>query len=174
MRLLKDNGYTYSSLSLCSRVGCPWGSTAGPWDRMPWLLTLYNKSNKIVKPIGIKLKNNFWILGLVSPNPGSKLIDDQIFTDINYLLITETYFFSKAPKKDFQAPGEASNRKEIILYRVPEFLSSRLNWVPPSLPNLCQFVSPQDPRRGDTLAFGRGGGGTQFRQLDRNSRTLYV
>ena len=28
--------WTYSFLSQCSTIGCPWGSIGGPWDRMLW------------------------------------------------------------------------------------------------------------------------------------------
>jgi hypothetical protein len=65
-----------------------------------------------------------------------------------------------------------------MLYRVPEFLSSRLSWDPPPTPPQASFVSPRrldpptpppqakvappmhlGPGGGDALACPRGGGG---------------
>jgi hypothetical protein len=50
--------------------------------------------------------------------------------------------------------------KGIILYRVPEFLSSRLNWVPPPPPRkrACLPPPPSIGSWGDTLACGEGVG----------------
>ncbi len=66
------------------------------------------------------------------------------------------------------------HRKGIILSRAPEFLSSRLNWVPPPPPP-HRVCLPQGPKWGGrhTLACGGVGGGTQFRRMARNSGTLY-
>jgi hypothetical protein len=53
--------------------------------------------------------------------------------------------------------------KGILLYRVPEFLSSRLNWAPhPLLASEC--APPPGPRGVDTFACGGGGTGwgTEF------------
>ncbi len=44
----------------------------------------------------------------------------------------------------------------LFLYRAPEFLSRRLNWVPPPLP-VC-LCRPRTQVGGDTLAWGGGGG----------------
>ncbi len=62
------------------------------------------------------------------------------------------------------------------IHRMPEFLSGRLNGVPPPLP-VCLPLRTQEggwethsPSGGGD---GGGGGGTQFRRLDRNSGTLY-
>ncbi len=60
-------------------------------------------------------------------------------------------------------------RKGIILHRVPEFLSSRLNWVPYPA---SEFPPPTWVLWGQTLACGKGGGGIQFRRLDRKSGIL--
>jgi hypothetical protein len=62
------------------------------------------------------------------------------------------------------------NRKGIILYRVPEFLSSRLNWAPPPTPSPAS-VSPTWDVGGDTP--GGRGRGDPIQRLDRNSGTLY-
>ncbi len=56
---------------------------------------------------------------------------------------------------------EGGQRKGIILYRVPEFLSSRLNWDPPTpLPRKRVCLPPEPKLGGDTLACEEGGGGT--------------
>ncbi len=68
----------------------------------------------------------------------------------------------------------------IILYRVPAFLSSRLNWVPPPpppqssvSPAQASVSPPQEPSGGEThLLAGEGVGGAQFRRLSRNSATI--
>ncbi len=51
--------------------------------------------------------------------------------------------------------------KGIILYRVPEFLSSRLNWVPTAPSQQAGVSSPLGSWGGgeDTLACWAGGGG---------------
>jgi hypothetical protein len=54
-----------------------------------------------------------------------------------------------------------------FLYRVQEYLSSRLNEVNPPPP------PPLGSLGGATLACGEGGGRTQVRQLDRHSDTQY-
>jgi hypothetical protein len=67
-------------------------------------------------------------------------------------------------------------RNGIKLYKVPEFLYSRLNWVPQPLPRKRVYLFPMDPGGGgggNTLAWWGLGEGIQFRRLDRNSGTLY-
>jgi hypothetical protein len=49
-------------------------------------------------------------------------------------------------------------RKGIVLYGVPEFLSRRLNWVPPYPAPECIAPPPIWVLGGDTLARGEGGG----------------
>ncbi len=59
------------------------------------------------------------------------------------------------------------------VYRVPDFLSSCPNWVPPP-PYPLESVAPSppvDPRGRHTRLRGRGWG-TQFRRWDRHSGTL--
>ncbi len=52
--------------------------------------------------------------------------------------------------------------------RVPECLSLRPNWLsPPPSPPSEWVPSPLEPKRGATLACGWGGGGRQFRRLER-------
>ncbi len=59
-------------------------------------------------------------------------------------------------------------RKGLIVYRAPEFLSSRPHWVTPPPPLQGSGPPPpQDPS-------GGGGGGTQFWRLDRNPDILYT
>ncbi len=64
----------------------------------------------------------------------------------------------------------SSTRKEIIQYRVPEFLSSLLKPPPPA--SEC-VSSPRTQVGGHTLTCEGGGGGTLCRRLDRNSGTLF-
>jgi hypothetical protein len=72
------------------------------------------------------------------------------------------------------------SRAKIVLYcrrclyssvirvdRVSGFLSSRANWLPESLTR--EFCPPPLVPRGDILARGRGGGGSQFGRRDRHS-----
>jgi hypothetical protein len=61
-----------------------------------------------------------------------------------------------------------------LLQRVPECLSSRMIWVPPpphALPRKRVWLPPphMDSKGGATLACRGGGGGTQFRRLDRQT-----
>jgi hypothetical protein len=59
-----------------------------------------------------------------------------------------------------------------FLYREPECLSNRLNWVPHLL-SASECGSPSRTNWGGAkLACGEGVGGTQFRRLDRHSSTL--
>ncbi len=57
----------------------------------------------------------------------------------------------------------------IIVYRAPEFLASRPTWVPHSLPRK-QVWPPfrTESGVGATLAYGWGGGGTQFEWQDKS------
>jgi hypothetical protein len=56
---------------------------------------------------------------------------------------------------------------------MPGFLSNRPNWVH-SNPSPTSGCCPSfGSKRGDTLACGGGGGGTQFRRRDRHSGTHY-
>ncbi len=56
--------------------------------------------------------------------------------------------------------------------RVPGFLSICLNWAPH--PQASVAPPPFGSKRGDTLACGGGGGGTQFHRRDRHSGTLCI
>jgi hypothetical protein len=59
------------------------------------------------------------------------------------------------------------------VYTVPGFLCSRPNWVP--RPLTCkQVLPPPFCSRGDTLAGGERGGGSQFGRGDRHSGTLVI
>ena len=65
----------------------------------------------------------------------------------------------------------ACTRKGTILYRVPEFLSSRLNWIPHPFPRNPQAsVFPSGPNGGRHTRLGVG---AQFRRMDRISGTLF-
>jgi hypothetical protein len=59
------------------------------------------------------------------------------------------------------------------LDRVPGFLSSRLNWLPPPSHPQASFV-PFLWWGGRHTRSGRGGGGNQFRRRDRHSGTLGI
>jgi hypothetical protein len=58
-----------------------------------------------------------------------------------------------------------------VYIRVPEFLSSRPNWLPPPL-HPPRVLPPLGSKGGDTLAGGRGAGRSQFGRRDRHSGTL--
>ncbi len=67
------------------------------------------------------------------------------------------------------------SRKGINLHKVPECLSLRRNWVPPPPPPYRVCLPPGYPKDGRaTLAYGWGGGRTQFGRLDRKPGTLYT
>ncbi len=48
----------------------------------------------------------------------------------------------------------AYSRRVIIVYRVPECLSLRWNWVPPPPPPLTSVSSPLDLKRGGNTPLG--------------------
>jgi hypothetical protein len=61
------------------------------------------------------------------------------------------------------------------VYRVPGFLFSRRNWVPPPPHPLASVAPPPlGPRGGDTLARGRGAGGTYSEEGTDTVVSLYT
>ncbi len=71
-------------------------------------------------------------------------------------------------------PHSTLFRKAIILYRVPEFRYSRLNWVPPPPPSQASVSPPLVPKWGEPHSLvGEGVGGTQFNRQDR-TLVLYI
>jgi hypothetical protein len=65
---------------------------------------------------------------------------------------------------------------EADVHRVPIFLSSRLNWLPPPPHPQASILSPPPliPGGEGTLACGKGGRGSQFGRWDRLSGTLSI
>ncbi len=65
-------------------------------------------------------------------------------------------------------------RKRILVYKAPDFLASRPNWVPPP-PRKRVRLPPRSLRGGGaSFASGEGGGRTQFGRLDGKPDTLYI
>jgi hypothetical protein len=62
----------------------------------------------------------------------------------------------------------------LLVNRVPGFLSSHPNWVPPTPSPVRECCSPPLGSRGGTHSPGGGGGGTQFRRWGRHSGTLDI
>ncbi len=72
-------------------------------------------------------------------------------------------------------PLYAITKEKGLVYRVPECLSLRLNWLPlPPFPASECVSAPTYILGGDTLACSGGGGRSQFRRPSRNSGTLYT
>jgi len=68
-------------------------------------------------------------------------------------------------------PTQVMGSEEGLQYRVPECLSNRLNWVPSPVWKCCSSPLWGLGRRHTRLR--GGGGGSQFRRLNRHSGTLY-
>ncbi len=79
-----------------------------------------------------------------------------------------------APNDTVLASNQGWNHR---VYRVPVFLSSRLNWVPVPTPTPRKraCLPPSTWVLGVShTRWGEGGGGTQFGRQDRNSGPLYI
>ncbi len=89
--------------------------------------------------------NNLYMLSLFSPS--DSLVSDISAGDENI----EKLFYGVSFLNDFAPTFHPSwihvnytvQRKEIILYRVPDFLSSRLNWAPPPQTSVALPLGPK-------------------------------